>query len=82
MHPYTVLVSDSLSKRQILSIPCAESQTAVLVQKNMESLFPNCSVQVQACQQEARVVLEFTSVSKNKTKDFAELEEDLFGDVA
>lgn len=80
MHPYTVIVNDPTSDRQILSIPCAESETAILVQKNMESLFPSFSIKVKT--QAAVLPIKPTPVSFNNLSELAELEEDLFHDVA
>lgn len=46
MHPYIVYVRDSQNNKDSLSIPCAEIKTAELVQKNLESLFPDSKIYI------------------------------------
>ncbi len=99
MHPYTVIVCDQISQKAILSIPCAESETAVLVQKNLQSLFPQAMVSLQVSNlgskssanyamaervniAESSIVSLRQNPKVNSEHDFAELEEDLFNDVA
>lgn len=81
MHPYIVIVCDPVSHKTILSIPCAESDTAILVQKNLQSLFPQASISLQVSNMAANKPSPIISIVPSEP-DFAELEEDLFNDVA
>jgi len=92
MHPYIVTVSDK--KKQRLSIPCAEIETAMLVQKNLESLFPDAQVSIKNQSKPTDLSVSGSSLSLvhsvNQaqniqlpcTKDYEELEEELFEGVA
>lgn len=51
MLPYLVQVLDSKSTTPKMSIPCAESETALLVQKNLQSLFPGSKIEVKITSQ-------------------------------
>ncbi len=97
MHPYIVVVNDPVTNKQSLSIPCAESETAILVQKNLQSLFPNAQISVQMSKVVASIPQKVAqaTVSTNTTTglfakvsskvpsdDFSELERDLFEGVA
>jgi hypothetical protein len=87
MHSYLVIVSDKSTKKQTLSIPCAESETAVLVQKNLQSLFPSSFIQIEALLNKSSQLINVLKSAKNQTLidesiDYAELEENLFEDVA
>ncbi len=91
MHSYLVIVNDKSSKKQTLSIPCAESETAVLVQKNLQSLFPGSSIEIQALINKSPQLVNVLKTGKNQgshlsaleeSPDYTELEENLFEDVA
>ena len=94
MYSYQVIVQDQINQNQMLCIPCAETETAVLVQKNLQSLFPESQIIVRK-QESSQVVLPAVPNCQannqalwqkhsqaNTHNDFAELEEDLFEDVA
>jgi hypothetical protein len=97
MNPYIVIVQDPKNSKISLSIPCAESATALLVQKNLQSLFPQSKVSMnlsKACtsnQATTKIHQEkipswlkhnqSSSPSGNST-EYAELEQELFQDVA
>lgn len=91
MHPYIVVVTDQ--KKQRLSIPCAESETAELVQKNLQSLFPGSLVSIKSQPKHNELPVNNTTLSLVKSSsvvpaselprnNYDELEEELFNDVA
>jgi hypothetical protein len=82
MHPYIVVVSDPINHKKTLSIPCAESETAVLVQKNLQSLFPASTVSLQVSPIKTPAISIISTTNVMQEDDFAELEEELFNDVA
>ncbi|MDJ0626266.1 MAG: hypothetical protein QNJ31_07880 [Candidatus Caenarcaniphilales bacterium] len=92
MHPYTVYVLDSIQNNDSLSIPCAELQTAELVKKNLESLFPSSSVLIREQKKKSEVqrknfnipgsVTELKIQISNSSKDDQQISESNVGDFS
>ena len=68
MHPYTVYVVNSSNKQDLLSIPCAEMQTAELVKKNLEGLFPGSSILIK--ERKHKVIAPLKNTQDSKTISF------------
>jgi hypothetical protein len=64
MLPYLVQVIDSKSTTPKMSIPCAESETALLVQKNLQSLFPGSKIEVKIKKQVEKNSVQKTLVQR------------------
>jgi hypothetical protein len=80
MISYQVIVKDQQSKKQILSIPCADQETAKLVKNNLASLF----TQSEICLNKITNYIQFPlqSIQHNATvKSGVELEDELENDL-